>query len=228
MVAVRVTLAPEGAVVMLVPSADVSAAVSVFVAVAVVTAKDVAEAVLLEVKSARLVEVKAAFRDSLAATGSAAVVQAAVPEVSVTALHPVIVVGVVPYVKATVPGAPVPVTVAVSVTLVPQGSEVIAVFGVACSPIFSAVVVVTCVTAKDVAVAVLLEVKAAVFDEVKAAFRDSLVATGSAAVVQAAVPEVSVTALHPVIVVGVVPYVKATVPAAPVPVTVAVSVTLVP
>ena len=55
----------------------------------------------------------------MAATGSVAVVQVAVPELTATAPHPVIVVGPLPYVKPTVPAAPVPVTVAVSVTLVP-------------------------------------------------------------------------------------------------------------
>ena len=100
--------------------------------------------------------------------------------------------------------------------------------GRAAVPIFSVVPVVTCVTAKAVAVAVLLALKFAAFDGVKAALRDSLAATGSVAVVQVANPELTATAPHPVIVVGVVPYVKATVPAAPVPVIVAVSVTLVP
>ena len=100
-------------------------------------------------------------------------------------------------------------------------------FGVAASPIFSAVVVVTCVTAKAFA-ALVLAAKAAGFVGVKAAIRDSLAATGNVAVVQVAVNELTATALHPVIVVGVVPYVKPTVPAAPVPVTVAVRVTLVP
>ena len=115
---------------------------SAVVVVTCVTAKAFA-ALVLAVKAAEFVGVKAPTRDSLAATGSVAVVQVAVNEATATAPHPVIVVaGLVPYVKATVPAAPAPVRVAVIVTLVPKGSEVIAVFGVAASPIFRVVVVV--------------------------------------------------------------------------------------
>jgi hypothetical protein len=225
-------LAPEATDVTVVPSADDSAAVRVLDSVAVVTAKAVAVAVLLELQFAVFDEVKAAFSDSLAAIGIAAVVQVAVPELTATAPHPVIVVGVTPDVKFTVPAAPVPAIVAVNVTLVPRGSVVTAVAGEAASPTFSAVVVVTAVTAKATAVALELAVKAARFVGAKVAFRDSLVATGSAEVVQVAVftalTVVTGWAPHPVIVVGVVPDVKLTVPAAPAPVTVAVSVTLAP
>jgi hypothetical protein len=189
-------------------------------------------AVLLELQFVVFDEVKAALSDSFAATGSAAVVQVAVPELTATAPHPVIVVGVVPDVKFTVPAAPVPATVAVSVTLVPKGSVVTAVAGEEARPTFRVVVVVTAVTAKDTAVALELAVKAAKLVGAKVALSDSLAATGSTVVVQVAVftalTVVTGWAPHPVIVVGVVPDVKLTVPAAPAPVTVAVSVTLVP
>jgi hypothetical protein len=68
-----------------------------------------------------------------------------------------------------------------------------------------------------------------VFDEVNVAFRVSLLATGNAVVVQVATPVVVFTgwALHPVMVVGPLPYVKPTLPAAA-GATVAVIVTLVP
>jgi hypothetical protein len=95
----------------------------VVVVVTAVTAKDTAVALELAVKAAKLVGAKVALSDSLAATGSTVVVQVAVftalTVVTGWAPHPVIVVGVVPDVKLTVPAAPAPVTVAVSVTLVP-------------------------------------------------------------------------------------------------------------
>jgi hypothetical protein len=75
--------------------------------------------VLLVVKSAGVVAVKVAFSKLLVDTGSAVVVQVAVPELTGWDPHPVIVAGELPYVKFTVPAAPVPVTVAVNVTLVP-------------------------------------------------------------------------------------------------------------
>jgi hypothetical protein len=119
-VAVNIKLAPGSALVMLVLGADAKAAVSVFVARTAVTAKAVAVEVVVE-KSAGTVGLKVAFRELLLATGSVVVVQVAVPELTAMAPHPLIVVGVVPYVKATVPlpEAPAPLTVAVSVTSVP-------------------------------------------------------------------------------------------------------------